>query len=512
MFIDARELLPNTNLEADVCIVGGGAAGISIAREFLNTPHRVIIVESGDILFNQETQDLYLGQSIGRKYWDPKDVQFRLRFFGGTTNHWGGWCAMPDPLDFQARRDIKYSGWPFPLSDLQPWFNRAMKICRIGPYGFALSDWGIDPSSIQAPFNGPHYNFQVVQLSQPRVHFSPAYGPGLELAQNIRILLNGNGLYFETEPDSAEISTLKIATLSGNRFSVKSKLYILATGAIENARLLLLSRSISQRGFGNDHDLVGRFLMAHLAYTGGIIGFTSPATDPTMFYSRKVNTHDGRQLNFVQALSLTEKTRRERALPNLRLVFVPINGRRISDIQKPSDLNQSPDLYDIENNLAQGTRKPDEIGGVLAMANSEQLPNPGSRITLGEIKDSLGMQAVKVDWQLLPEDRRGIVEGHRLLGTEVGRTNLGRYRTFVPLDRSDGWPENMIANGHCMGTTRMNADERLGVVNENCRVHGMKNLYVGGSSVFPTGGTFNPTFTIVALALRLSDHIKKELA
>ena len=118
---------------------------------------------------------------------------------------------------------------------------------------------------------------------------------------------------------------------------------------------------------------------------------------------------------------------------------------------------------------------------------------------------------MKVNWQLLPQDRRGIVEGHRLLGIEIGRANLGRYQTFVPLDKSDTWPDDLIANGHCMGTTRMHADERFGVVNENCRVHGMKNLYVAGSSVFPTGGTFNPTFTIVALALRLSDHIKKDL-
>jgi choline dehydrogenase-like flavoprotein len=179
LFIDARELASDTNLEADVCIVGGGAAGISVAREFLNTPHRVILLESGDILFNQETQDLYLGQNIGRKYWDPKDVKFRLRFFGGTTNHWGGWCAMPDPLDFEVRSGIKYSGWPFPLSHLEPWFNRAKRLCRIGPYGFALSDWGIDPSGIPAPFNGPHFNFQIVRVSKPVVHFSPDYGPSL---------------------------------------------------------------------------------------------------------------------------------------------------------------------------------------------------------------------------------------------------------------------------------------------------------------------------------------------
>ena len=512
MFIDARELPSDASIEGDVCIVGGGAAGISIAREFLNTRHRVILLESGDILFNEETQNLYLGQNIGQKYWDPKDIRFRLRFFGGTTNHWGGWCAMPDPLDFEVRPDIKYSGWPFPLTNLEPWYNRAKQLCRIGPYGFALSDWGIDPSSIPPPFNGPHFNFQIVRVSKPIVRFSPVYGPSLELAQNIRIFLNANGIYFETETDNGEVTALRVATLSGKRFSVRTKLYILASGAIENARLLLLSRSRAQLGFGNDRDLVGRFLMAHLSYTGGIVAFMSASTDPAMFYGRQLYIRDGRQLRYVRALSLAEKTRRERALPNMRLVFGPINAKKINSIKRRSDLDQIPDLYDIESIDMQTNRKEaGELSGILAIAGSEQLPNPESRITLSEIKDGLGMQAVKINWQLLRQDKRGMAEGHRLLGIELGRANLGRYQTFVPLDEKDTWPDDMIANGHCMGTTRMHADERLGVVDENCRVHGMKNLYIAGSSVFPTGGAFNPTFTIVALALRLADYVKNEL-
>jgi choline dehydrogenase-like flavoprotein len=512
LFIDAKELPPDTNLEGDVCIVGGGAAGISIAREFLSTRHRIILLESGDILFNEETQNLYQGQDIGRKYWDPKDIRFRLRFFGGTTNHWGGWCAMPGPLDFETRPDIKHSGWPFPLANLEPWYNRAKQVCRIGPYGFALSDWGVDPASIPPPFNGPHFNFEIVRVSRPIVHFSPAYGPSLELAQNIRIFLNANGLYFETESDHNEVKALRVATLSGKRFSVKAKLYILASGAIENVRLLLLSRSKAQRGFGNDFDVVGRFLMAHLAYTGGIVAFTSPSTDPAMFYGRQISMRDGRQVRYVRALGLTEKTRRKHALPNMRLVFGPINAKRISKVKRRNDLDQVQDLYDIENfNSRTTTKESGEVGGLLAMVNSEQLPNPESRVSLGEVKDALGMQTVSINWQLLREDKRGMAEGHRLLGIELGRSNLGRYQTFVPLDESDTWPDDMIANGHCMGTTRMHANERLGVVDESCRVHGMKNLYIAGSSVFPTGGTFNPTFTIVALALRLADRIKSEL-
>ena len=172
---------------------------------------------------------------------------------------------------------------------------------------------GVAPSSVPAPFNGPHFNFQIVRVSEPIVRFSPVYGPGLELAQNIKIFLNANGIYCETEPGSDEVKALRVATLSGKRFSVKTKLFILASGAIENARLLLLSRSRAQQGFGNERNLVGRFLMAHLAYTGGIVAFMSASTDPAMFYGRQLYMRDGRQLRYVRALSNRKNATRARS-------------------------------------------------------------------------------------------------------------------------------------------------------------------------------------------------------
>ena len=138
------------------------------------------------------------------------------------------------------------------------------------------------------------------------------------------------------------------------------------------------------------------------------------------------------------------------------------------------------------------------------------MPNPNSRIGLGKDLDAFGLRRVIVDWQLTAEDKRGVVTANRLLGAELGRGGFGRLETSVPED-DDGWPSDMRGDQHHMGTTRMHRDPSMGVVDENCRVHGVANLYAASCSVFPTGGTFNPTLTIVALALRLADHVKERL-
>jgi choline dehydrogenase-like flavoprotein len=151
------------------------------------------------------------------------------------------------------------------------------------------------------------------------------------------------------------------------------------------------------------------------------------------------------------------------------------------------------------------------IDAMILHNDSEQLPNPTSRVSLGSKRDALGLQEVVLDWRLTAEDKRHVNATHRLLGSEIGRAAFGRLRYMLDEDDTT-WPEDLRGAEHHMGTTRMHRDSAKGVVDENCRVHGLANLYVAGSSVFPTGGVANPTLTIVTLALRLADHIKEELA
>ena len=173
MIEDAREVPNGTIIDTEVCVIGGGAAGITLAREFIDSGFRVTLLESGADKPDEATQDLYDGSIVGRPY--ERFPVSRFRYLGGTTNNWGGpWCDLPSPLDFEARDGVPHSGWPFSLADLEPWYWRAQPVMRLGPYGYSLSDWGIEPPDIPEPFNGPHLITRVLQQG-PTTRFGSYY-------------------------------------------------------------------------------------------------------------------------------------------------------------------------------------------------------------------------------------------------------------------------------------------------------------------------------------------------
>lgn len=522
MIIDARSVPNGTILDTEVCIVGAGAAGITIAREFINSPFRVTLLESGGMDYSQKTEDLYEGQSIGRPYLDLTTC--RLRYFGGTTNHWGGWCLPYDAIDFESREHLPYHGWPFPRSYLDAWYPRAQEVCKIGPFDYQPSSWGIRSDEVPAPFSGPDFKVKILQVSS--VFFGPVYAPELRRAPRVTVYLHANAFDFRTGEKDAEVDELTVKTLSGVNFSVRARIYILATGGIENARLLLASGKEGGKGLGNEHDLVGRFFMVHLVYSGGTI---IPAHPRMTFDFRTEGEREigGSKHSFVSFIGLQSETMRRLRLPNMMISwgykFSPVvHGvnalKRIIDGQD-SRQELVADLSTVVRNLegvGEFVVRKELFGEGIPIealnvgCTSEQEPNPKSRVMLGSKRDQLGMPEVVLDWQLVDEDKRKAAVILQLLATETGRAGFGRLRPS--LTEGGHWPSDFYGNQHQMGTTRMHRDPTLGVVDEHCRVHSLANLYVAGSSVFPAGGANNPTLTIVALALRLADHVKAKLA
>jgi choline dehydrogenase-like flavoprotein len=527
MLIDARSVPTGTVIETEVCIVGGGAAGITLAREFINCGFRAILLESGGKKPDQATQDLYSGSDIGQPY--DIFLNSRLRYFGGTTNHWGGpWCDLPSPLDFETREGIPHSGWPFPLSYLEPWYRRAQPVLKLGPYGYGLGDWGIAPTDIPKPFLGPHFVCRVLQQG-PTTRFGREYGPELRRAPNVTVYLHANALRLDAGENGGPVRQVNVGVLPDGRFTVRARIYILASGGIENARLLLLSENEAGVGLGNDRDLVGRFFMLHLEYSGGDIILNDPYAD--LAFQTGENGAKYRRLGatrrFVSYISLSDETKRQLNLPAVRLRFqyprIPeIDALRRLVLRTEKGGNALQDLGSVirkvpvlakyvARRMVYGRNKPPvPLAAIPLNCTAEQMPNPDSRIGLGNDLDAFGLRKVAVDWRLTAEDRSGLITGTRLLDEELRQGGFGRLKWTIPEGASE-WPSDLRGDQHHMGTTRMQRDPKLGVVDENCRVHGVENVYVAGCSVFPTGGTFNPTLTIVALALRLADEIKQRL-
>ncbi len=517
MLIDAATLPERTVLEADVCIIGSGAAGMTIARDLASTNLRVILLESGPHDYDEAANDLNAGQSVGRTYM-PLNV-CRQRFLGGTTNHWGGWCLPHEPIDFDR-------GWPFGRAELDPFYRRAHEILQLGPFDYRLSSWGVGKDDIPAPFQGPHFVAKMLQNSPP-TRFREQYGPELQRASRVMVCLNATATRLVTAPGDGRVEALQVATPGGKTIEVKAGGYVLATGGIENARLLLLSGEDGRGGLGNPNGLVGRNFMVHLNSPAGVIAVADPYTDFSFYTNATSNGRDYAPFGhrFVSFIGLSEQTMRAQNLPNVRMMWSfeyrediktittlksalrwHGSGHRLADIGAVmSDLGAAGTY--VFRRLFAASDTPVTALGVYMML--EPTPNPESRVSLCDERDALGQRRVKVDWRLDPADKDGARRILRLLGAEVGRTGLGRLRTLL---EADEWPDSMYGDQHHMGTTKMHRDPAHGVVDPDCRMHGVENLWVAGSSVFPRAGMSNPTLTITALALRLAQQLRHQLA
>ena len=486
MIVDSRTVPDGSLIDCDLCIVGAGAAGITIAREFLGRPVRIALLESGHLTPDAKTQSLYAGEVIERRYFELDAA--RSRCFGGTTNVWTGECRPLDAQDFEMRDWVPASGWPFGLDELLPFYEKAQSVCQLGPYGYTADDWrehGVRPMAIE----GERVQSYAFQYSPP-TRFGDVYRDELRHAPNVVTYLGANVVDLETPAPPQQVSAVEVACLTGTRFRVAARAFVLATGGIENARLLLLADRVQSGGLGNGNDLVGRYFMEHL-YLDAAAEIRVRGDAITDFYTSGHRVQ-GRRVRGI--LGLAPEVRRREGLTNYCGVIVEPGSSPLTRLRKA-----------IENVRGGSTRRTYFIKNAM-----EQAPNSDSRVTLGQERDRLGCRRTLLRWRLSSLDKFTVHRAHAILAEDLSRSGLGEMESSMGRE-VDPWPIALRGARHHMGTTRMHADPRRGVVDPDCRVHGIANLYVAGSSVFPTSGAANPTLTIVALALRLAAHLQHRL-
>jgi choline dehydrogenase-like flavoprotein len=528
MFADARSVPRDTRLDTDVCIIGAGAAGITLALELIGSPFRVTVLESGGFQYETETQDLYQGDSIGLPYTDLNAP--RLRFFGGTTNHWGGICRPFEDADFEAREGIPFTGWPIKKDDIDPFYPRAVRVVRLPSQDWDLDDWAPGDQLAPLRLRGDRIVNRVTQVVEPDLRsFGDGYRDELGAAPNVTVYLHANATGVEADEGGRNATSVRVATLEGNRFSVDAKVFVLATGAVENARLLLVSNERRTRGLGNQNDLVGRFFLEHPRFVGGLIVPSTPPPNLGFYETHRVGgalvrgyLASSKDLQLAEGLmdlqirlelgygdapeDASDFARHVMTLAGdleswqeIAIPGAPVPVPYLEVIREALDSPEDTYIY-LRGRL-------EAIGLTTRM---EQAPNPDSRVMLVRERDELGMQRVALDWRLSDVDKRNVQRTLELLGAEVGRAGVGRLKILYREDES-GWPDDLGGGQHHMGTTRMSDDPKQGVVDRRCRVHGMSNLFVAGSSVFPTPGGATPTLMLVALAIRLGDHLKSTM-
>jgi choline dehydrogenase-like flavoprotein len=563
VFAEARRVPDDTAIQAEVCVIGAGAAGITLAKHFSRRRARVVVLESGGLELEGDTQQLYDGENAGLPYFSL--LSSRLRYFGGTTGHWGGTCRPMEPADFEPREGVPRSGWPIRRADLDPYYATAAELVGVGDMQWDTASWA--RRSRFAPFDlGDRVQTRVGRLVRAKDRrWGSLYRDDVRRAPNVTTYLHANVTEIETDEGGRRVTRVHASTLGGNRFAVHAKWFVLATGGIENTRLLLLSDGRHRGGLGNEHDMVGRCFLEHPRFRGGVLVPAGSGLE-----SRFYTTHGAGGDDIEGYLAVAERRRREEGLVDVQIGMRPVYEGGFQGVKDAPDVRSLKALKDESSggDLAEDVRNvagdlttwhtftipgaplpvpypevagrllgsPDDrkalvpraLGDIAAFAYTKLVgsapvarldvitriaaaPNPDSRVTLVRERDSLGLRRAKLTWRLSPVDRHSVVRSLEVVGAAVGAAGLGRLRLLVGED-DRSWPDDLEGGYHHMGTTRMSADPRDGVVDRNCRVHGIANLYVAGSSVFPTPGSGTPTMTLVALALRLGRHLDRELA
>ncbi|HWX58083.1 GMC oxidoreductase [Bradyrhizobium sp.] len=571
----------NSLFETDLVIVGGGPAGLTIAREFFDSSVRVLVLESGLLDETPDHAALTEVESIGEPngvqkrerrtrfhgasapFWSQELQPYgvRCRALGGSTHAWAGKSAAFDAIDFAARPWVPHSGWPVAQAALASYIDRAAFVLNLGPNAYDETIWklvGMRPPEPHLHAEGLRDFFW--QFARSRIDQLDIMRFGREFttfqAKNVRVLLNATVTNIELAADGSSFQGLDIATIDGIASKVRAKCAVVAASAIENPRLLLASNKVQAAGIGNSRDQVGRYLMDHASARIGRFepGDLGPVIKRFGFYGVR---HDGQTHMYMHGLALSPELQERERLLNSAVYFLPerspddpwdalkrllrrksahpaqdmlavmagaglltkgVGMRMLASSAMPAPLKDfivntairySPNLVAGE---FQDRGLPHKLTGLWVDAITEQRPDPASRITLSERTDRLGVPLACVNWRIGDDERQTIVRIADMVSDAFGRAGL-------PKPILEGWVAQkrltdamIIDMAHTLGTTRMSQTPNSGVVDVNCRVHGVRGLYVAGGSVFPTSGHANPTLMILALAIRLADTLKAEFA
>ncbi|MEL6576249.1 MAG: GMC family oxidoreductase [Pseudomonadota bacterium] len=503
-FLDSRRVPEGTEISADVAIIGAGAAGLTVAQGLLGLGLKVAVFEAGGLNPRKEDNALLDVDVQGDEY---HVVGTRLRYYGGTTNHWGGQCFPLEAKDFERLPWIPHSGWPYGLDTLIPYYRRAHEIMGLGEFDY-------DAQAASATTGKPLFGLDgggafrtVIGRYNPH-RFGLALDDVLTQDGDTDVYLFADLSELVLDEGGNAVSTGRFLTTASTSFTVRARYFVLAAGGIENARLLLTSNRQRPAGLGNGSDLVGRFFQEHIWYESGQV-VPSRSLDREGLYLEHHVIGGGR---IRASIAATRELEEAHGLPGFRADLRGMFPYSLAaaDLRAGTIRAEDMALLVADPGTAFAAAlcggEPPLVG--FTLANYFQMPpDPDHRVRLSERRDILGRPLPVVDFRIGSDLHDSLRRAHVLLATEIAKLGLGRMRVELP-EAPETPLEERYYGAHHIGTTRMAASPREGVVDADARVHEVANLYVAGSAIFPTCGWQNPTLTIAATSLKLAEHLK----
>lgn len=528
MIIDGRlkDGLPETGY--DLIIIGAGPAGLTLAQELGDTGLRIALLESGGEVYDDGAQSLNQGRIEGHDSYDLDTS--RLRFLGGTSNHWGGQCTPFDRIDFE-RAPPGFSGWPMTYDEMVPFWQRAHRYCDLGAYQYDARALGPDDPQFWQLTDDRTIEPVVLRQSPP-TRFGEKYSASLADSRTIHAWLWTNAVTVSTMP-GAERETVETRTLDGTERRFQARAVVMAAGAIESTRLVLWSNAKNATQAGSAGTLLGRCYMDHLAGGIGTLHFDRHMPEQVQWTPIDTFADEGVPLHF--GLHVKEDVQRDLELTNIIFHALPIAdsrekrlrrkrsrdavdslanlvkwtiGREMSARFRPADAycEMTMNADDFVVDTVDRVLGPKGAKQALIRFEAEERPGRTNGVDLHPAeRDALGVPRPILTWKPSDDDLEAVRLSALQLGRAFGEMEIGR----LELDTKENMPfRDVVTAWHQLGTMRMATSPTAGVTDQNCKVYGAGELYVAGGATFPTGGRANPTLTIVALAIRLGDHLK----
>ena len=525
----------------NLCVVGTGPVGMALALEFERLGHEVLLLESGGLERRADLAEASRAEIVDPARHAAMEIAV-CRALGGTSWTWGGRCVPYDAIDWMPREFVADAHWPLGEDDLRPWYERASEIMLCGSGSFAIPYERKLTDGLTVEF---------VERWSGETKVILAHREHLLRSQRIRLSLNTTVTRLNLTPDGSRLDSLSVATPSGTH-TVKAARVVLAMGGVETTRLLLAAQQTWPQHFGGEDGPLGRFYMGHLSGKIANILFDKPEDIHDLDF-----TLDGSGAYYRRRFMLTPQTQLQNQVLNtafwpdnppfydpghgsgvlssvfLALAFPPTGRRLLSEPIRLAHTGPRPyrimphlknailgvprgaaDIYKIlRDRFLKKPRKPGFLvhnrGGRYALHfHAEQIPNPESRIRLSSQTDSFGVPRAWIDFRYTDQDVESVITSHRLLDCALQANRIGRLQYMYAPEQLREKIYAQAADGlHQIGTTRMGMDGKTSVVDPDLRVHGIENLFLASSSVFPTSGQANSTYLAVAFALRLANYL-----
>jgi len=522
MRCDLEEASPATTFESDVCIIGAGIAGLILARKMAAKGKTVHLLEAGGTSEEARSQELYQGEMLGTFH--SGTTGGRYRTFGGSSTHWAA-QLLPYPEEvFKARRAVDFISWPMTESDLAGYYPEIHQLMQANTYSFDeqfLSQIGAEPY--------PGHEAVRVRFSKwapfSRRNLGKTVGQDCLASDKVTVFFHANALSLSFSTNGTEMTGVAVKNYRGGQFTFKARHYVISTGTIETSRLLLNSVRLSPSVPGAFSDQIGRYFFDHVSSKVGKVSshalpayrkYFAPYYLNKTLHTARFETSEALQekLGILAVMAHFEFEEPEGSgLHVFRRFLHEIQsgqlgrkgGPEFSALPKAL-LGGLKTVYDLK---VRGRRIPTPEARLTLHFETEQKPSAASRLLLSDQLDRLGLPKLAVDWKRSDDEASSMRAFVPYMDAFLKSCGLELEWQKGIRESAGSWDGEDTDCFHPMGGARMGHSPASSVVDAQLRMHNVANLFVASCAVYPSGGSSNPTFSLMALTLRLADHLAK---